>query len=630
MTGTLLRKELRQHWFALLLLALLTLVGFNLIHLRSFLGPERSSVFEDVRVFLMIMGTLSCLVLCHRLVVVEYSTKTQLFLEGLPVSRWRMVAVKYTLGLVFMLGTTMVALGLACLLGWRHEALSGRFLAILAVRAASAIVCAYDFFFLMGLLGRYRLALYVVAILAAFMIDEITDVKIDHFGPFALLDEQFAFERDSFPWGALRVTWELSAAFLALSFLLALLREGVVASLLAEKMSHREKVFMAALLIGLCFAMSVLDEKKQRAPFDLHDAVTERRAGVLTKVAAGARDQEPSARDLARHVADELAATREYLDLGKLPPVFITRRRDLDADRYERGELQRASGVHVQANFGAPQFQRDNFTAWLRREVLLAHSDNALKQEPKMWVLDGFALFDLSADHAVAPLAQQKALALRALYGTELGFTPRDLVCWHSFRERVGGEIAAGVAWSGLKTLARRAGPERCRNFLNSVLGVQVPKDFRALLPKRSAPLERLLPREAGVTLDQFWLQWQEDLAVARRELSSDLVQLPKAHGEVTFVPLSAESRQVHYRVRFEPLLQQSVRYSFLHHQLPAFDEEVAPQSLRRELNSYPEQGEGNLPDSFVRGARLYWTFSLDVPALGCPVISGWHRDEIR
>jgi len=60
-----------------------------------------------------------------------------------------------------------------------------------------------------------------VAILAAFMIDEITDVKIDHFGPFALLDEQFAFERDSFPWGALRVTWELSAAFLALSFFFA-------------------------------------------------------------------------------------------------------------------------------------------------------------------------------------------------------------------------------------------------------------------------------------------------------------------------------------------------------------------------------------------------------------------------
>ena len=59
-------------------------------------------------------------------------------------------------------------------------------------------------------------------------------------------------------------------------------------------------------------------------------------------------------------------------------------------------------------------------------------------------------------------------------------------------------------------------------------------------------------------------------------------------------------------------------------------DEEVEPKSIQREQNSYPEQAEDDLPETFSRGGRLYWTFALDVPDLGCPVISGWQRQEIK
>jgi len=628
MIWTLLCKELRQHWLALLLAAILTLAGYGLIVIKGMIAGDEGSVLVGVRLFVMSLVTLCALVICHRLVVVEYSGRTQLFLEALPVSCWWMVAVKYVLGLVLVLGVVVIALGLACLVGWSKEVLSPRYVVIVATRAISAALCAYHFFFVMGFLGRYRLALYLAVLLGCFAVDELTDLKLDRFGPFALLDERFPFEGERFPWDALRVTWGLNAAFLSIAFLLALTREGAVASLLAEKMSHREKVFIAALLVGLVFAVSVLEEKKTRAPFDLHDAVTERRAGVVAKVAARPSDKDP-AESLGRHVADELAAMREYLGLGNLPPVFITRRRDLDADRYERGELEDASGVHLQANFGASEFDRAEFTAWLRREVLLAHTQDRAKLEPKMWVLDGFALFDGMRDRATDPLTQDKTLALRALYGQELGFESGDLSRWHSFRERVGGDIAAGVAWSGLKTLARRAGPERCQNFLRAVLGVEVPRDFRALLRERSAKLEHLLMTQAGLTLGQFWSLWQEELASMRRELADDLAQLPKLRAEVIYVPLSAESRQIRYRVRIEPPPDRAP-YSFLHHQLPVFDEEVAPQSIHREQNLYPQRREGELPHTFARGTRLYWTFSLDVPALGCSVISGWKRDEIR
>lgn len=630
MIGTLLRKELRQHWPALLLLALLALGGYGLIIISFFMRGESGSVFESLRFFVLIIMTLAGLVLWHRLVVVEYAAKTQLFLEALPVSRWRMVAVKYALGLLVMVGIVALALAIACGLGWRHEALTPRFVSILAVRAVSAAICAYHFFFMMGFLGRYRLVLYLVAGLVVMILSEFSDLQLNHFGPLALLDDRFPYENQRFPWEALRMTWGLSAVGLALAFLLALTREGGVAALLAEKMSHREKVFLAALIVGGLFAVSVLEEKKRRAPFDLSDAVTEQRTGITAKVAAGDASANDDARALARHVAEELSGAREYLGLDELPPIFITRRRDLDPARHERGELEEASGVHVQANFGSPDFRRDEFTAWLLREALIVQTDGRAKLEAKMWVLDGFVLYSGTRDHAAASLAQDKALALRALYGAGAKFTMEDLRRWHSFRERVGEEIAAGVAWSGLKTLARRTSPERARQFIQSVLGAEVPKDLRAILHEQTAPIERLLQSEAGLTPEEFWSLWQEELAAARRDLAADLAQLPKLTGQVDFARLSPDSRQAHYRVRIEPSPPVGARYSLLYCELPVFDEEVSPRLLRREQNPYPTRAEGELPESLTRGARLYWMFELDVPALGCAVVSGWQREEIR
>ena len=205
-----------------------------------------------------------------------------------------------------------------------------------------------------------------------------------------------------------------------------------------------------------------------------------------------------------------------------------------------------------------------------------------------------------------------------------------DLRRWHSFRERVGGEIAAGVAWSGLQTLARRTSPDQARRFIRSVLGAEVPKDLRAILHERTAPIERLLQMEAGLTPEAFWSLWQEELATARRELAADLAQLPKLTGQMDFARLSPDSRQARYRVQIAPTPPAGARYSLLYCELPVFDEEVSPQLLRREQNPYATRAQSELPESLTRGTRLYWTFELDVPALGCAVVSGWKREEIR
>lgn len=628
MTWTLLRKELRQHWLALLLITAAAMIGDALIIGASAARGGEETPFEGLRLFTMSIGVLGALVLNHRLVVLEYQSRTQLFLEGLPLARWRMVAVKYWLGLAALVLLSGGAIAVACLMAGRHEPLSVRQMILVSTRAFSTVWLVHSLCFMMGLLGRYRLALYIALSLSCAMIQEHKVVDLAHFGPAALLDERFAYEREIFPWAALQTTWALSLAFLFLAFGLSLTREGSVAAMLSEKMSHREKVFIAALLAGLLFAGSVLSNKAKKAPFDLLDAAVGRRPGVVVKVASGLGGSDPKALRLAEYVAEELAAARQYLGAEPLPSVFITERRDLDASRYERGALEQSEGVHVRANFLSAEWQDKNFLAWLLREVLTAATNGRATCESKRWVLEGFGLFWTGRDHPGAPLERDPSLALRALYGVETGFTAKDLRGWLSYSERVGGDIAAGVAWSGLKTLARRQGTEQCRSFLRAVLGAHEPKDIRASL--RAKPLDQILREQAGEGALAFFEQWTEELAVTRQSLAGELAQLPRLGGEITFIRISTESRKVRFRLRIQPSPMQETRYSFLYNLLEAFDEEVLPSAIRREQNSYGVAPEAELPETYSRGGRLYWTLAMEVPALGCQVISGWNRQEIR
>ena len=218
-------------------------------------------------------------------------------------------------------------------------------------------------------------------------------------------------------------------------------------------------------------------------------------------------------------------------------------------------------------------------------------------------------------------------LALRSLYGVEHGFAPADLRRWLIFRVRVGEDIAAGVAWSGLKTLARRQGPDRCRRFLRAVLGTRGREDFRGLLT--TASCEQPLRAQAGESPEAFFSQWQEELAAARSSLAGELAALPRLTGQLAFLPLSPDSRKARFRVKLDPAPASETRYSLLYHPLPPFDEEVEAKSLQREQNSYPRDPEAELPDTYSRGQRLYWTFALDVPALGCQVVFGYLRQEV-
>ena len=630
MTRALLRKEVRQHWVAVVLLSAGTMFGYTLIILATLTRREAGSGFEVLRLFLMLMGPLAAVLLCHRLVVLEYQARTQLFLEGLPIARWRMVTVKYVAGLSVMLSLCALAFIIACGLSFRREAPSARFVAILALRSISVSWFVYSFCFLLGLLGRYRVPLYLAVFLAVALLFEHAQIQVAHTGPVALLDTRFAYESEVFPWNALRVTWLIGLLFMGLTAVLSLIREGSVAALLAEKMSHKEKIFIAALLFGLLEAASLLSDKTRKVPFDLHDAVTERQPGVVVKVASGVGEERLAAQRLARSVVAELSSARQYLGIEELPPVFITHRRDLDANRYERGELEGNEGVQVRANFAAPDWDLRRFQIWLLREVLDVNSHSRAELESRRWVLDGFPMFWALRAHQQAGVLGDKTAALRALYGVDSGISVQDFNRWLSFRERVGQDITEAVAWSALRTLVRHQGEPACQRFLRSVLAAHPPKDARASIGSEACGADRLLQIHSGIELQPFFNQWQTDLAEARRSLASELAQLPKLKGDLSFVRLSQDSRKIGYRLVISPPPTAETPYSFLHRSLSAFDEEVQPESLQREQNRYPRQAQDELPETFSRGGRLYWTFAMELPELGCQIISGWKRQEIQ
>jgi len=628
MTGTLLRKELRQHWIGLLAVLAVGLMSNLLIVAASMARSNAESPFEGLRLFTILIGMIGALVLNHRLVVVEYQARTQLFLEALPVSRWRMVTVKYFLGLAVILFLEGMALVIACLLAARHGDLTIRFATIVGARSFSTVWLVYSFCFLMGLTGRYRLALYLTLLLTGMLLIERKAVGISGFGPVVLLDARFGYEREVVPWAALEITWLLILLFSLLAAVLSLIREGSIAALLAEKMSHREKVLVAASICGLLFAAATLSEKVKKEPFDLKHASVAEEQGVKVKVASGQGEDDPVSSRLASHVAKELTAMREYLGIKELPPVFIVRRRDLDADRYDRGELVRSEGIHVQANFTSKEWQDESFIAWLVPEVLAIASKGRVKHESQRWVLDGFGLFWVGRDHLESALTQDHVLALRSLYGAQQGFAQADLHRWLSFRERVGESIASAMAWSGLKTLARRQGSDQCQKFLRAVLGARQSQDFRVLFKSNS--WEHHLREQTKAAPESLVLQWQEELASARQSLAPELAKLPRVSGQVNYVPLSAETRKVKYRVVLNPAPASETRYSFLYQTLSVLDEESQPKDLQRDQNGYAQNAEAELPESYARGQRLRWTFALDVPTLRCQVISGYVREEIR
>jgi len=626
MIRPLLHKECREHRWTMVILVLLMGMGYLFLAWFSLLEGRQPNALGALRLFAIIFGLLGSILLSRALVTKEYTSHTQLFLETLPLSRPLMVAIKYGIGLAFLWLCMALATIVSVWLSRRQ--LDGQYLwiTLVLVRTFLATAGFYSFFFMMGFLGRYRTPIFVLLVVGISMAVSHS-FEIERFGPFALLDDTFATERYRLSIDAIQSTATVIVICILISYLLALTREGSVVALMAERMSHREKMFIAMSVVILVGVDFVYEGHQGGKPFDLPNAIVVEGDGVVVKMAAGPHEPPEPVRQLAKELHSELKALKTYLGMENAPAVFVTIRRDLDPHQFELGEVQRTEGLVVRANLDGEW--RTMFLPWLVREWLINATQSRAKLEERRWMLDGMGLYWAFRDPKNESSPEGRQLKLRALYGVRHGFESQDLSQWLKFRERVGDEIACGVAWSGLHALEVSQGKEACHSLLQAMFGRAVPKDIRASFGRWRTPTSELFASETHLSYDAFFKEWQRDLLGMRGDLASDLRALPEITAHLRVLPDSEAMRRIVYEVKIQPAPPSGHYYMLYYKELPALNDEVPMNELHHESRRYDARSRGELSENYRKGARLFATFAYDVPQLGCPVISGWVRQEV-
>jgi hypothetical protein len=616
------KKELREHWRALILLLLFEAA---LIWLNAAGGERRGGTLSRLTVLkdtLTIFVPLSAHVLSHGVFTKELRSQTILFLEALPVNRALVVGAKL---LVVTLGTlAIVALAYAQVVPYaaRVEVIDARFAVILAARAVGFALAVLGIAFLAAVLGRYRVALYLSLLVMVFMVDDLggDSTKL---GPLALVLDRFALEREVLP---VRSLLDAAAVFLGsggAALLILFMREGSIAVLLGERMSHREKVLVAGLLIGSVFVSVTLVEKKTKDPYRLTEAtVLHRRtehAELDLKPPEDAREGE--AERLAEALTGELEDIATELAIPALPPVFVVHRGDLDGDRFEGAEIAKREGVLVRSNLSSPLFDPADLAARIAELVLDAHSHERASFEPRMWLRDGLAQ-RWSLERSEHRDGRRKRLLLRALYASERGFGLHDAERWWTVRDQLGPSLASALAWASLDALEAKRGKDALVAFVREAIGPRPSDDVRSVVREHSRSVGALLEARAGIGMEELVKLTKLHLNKERAGLIDDLAAAPRLEGTVSIDTLSELSRGISYRVVLTSSNARASHYSVLYRELGAIDDPIDLELTPREESSSDLALEGSIPRSFSAGARIYVGFLVRVPELGCEVVS--------
>ena len=637
MIRSILYKELRQHWWAFLLIGIICGLGYlGLVASAARVGTQ-GSTFTVLRLFSVYI-CLAAVVLGNRLVVSEYHAQTQLFLEALPLPRRRIALIKYFLGLVTVTFIAATAFAITLLMGLRTEVLTWNFIFFLILRFGAFCFFSYSLIFLFGFLGRYRIAFVIVVIIGTRIFSDHVSFEIVDLYPLKMIGPTFAFERENFPLNPFLITIGLGFIFLLMSLGLATIREGSVAALLGEKMSHREKITVAILLMGSMFGGYLLDEHKPKEAYRLHGAATSSAPSKGIQVSVSPDSTEGQI--LADKLREDMEALGEYLGIKSLPPVFVIHRADLDPDLHERGFLNKREGVVLRTNFSSQEWSYEHFVEKLVGQLLRVHSNRRLLKEDRFWILDGFTLFwarrsdesTVSTD-VEETLNASPDLLLRALYGTRdrSPFTPSDMRRWVLLQDELGHEITAGIAWSVLRVLESTAGPEKCRAFLQSILAVDSPKGIATSLRDLFSPPEQHFRDHAGLSLEEFLPVWRRELEGLRSGNEEQLNALPRISGELNFNELSRDSLVAHYSLLEPANVSPEQKARLVYASLKPFEHGVSESLLIPvPLGLNTDSRSGILPDDFPRGTRLLYTFRIYSKKLNCHIVSGWQRKEAR
>lgn len=616
-------KEIRQHGLPFSLLLFFETLLFGLILLGTYTG-ESVTVLEAHQGFMIFFVPLAAIVLGRRLVVGEYYARTQLYLEGLPLSRAEMLLVKLILGLVALEGIAFASLGTSLVAAFFRETLDAWFVTILVAKTAFFTAGVWAFFFTMGLIGRLRVTLYFFFFIALYLVDEQTAFDLEEFGLFALVHPAtMPFERETMPVGHLAQTAVWTGFWVALAFGLGLIREGSLTESLGRRMTQKEKALTAVLVIAMLMGLAFFEERQQREPYRFPEEAVFRSDEQPIEILYLLPSLRPAAADLGQHLDKILGDFANYLGWNELPPVRLAHRAGLDGDRFEEAELTEDEGILIRLNFTSDALDLPALTAYLSGEVLDAQTDERAQFEPYAWFRDGLATWwgapaTSSPDVLTGSCSERRLLGLWA----SADLNAESIQRWHLFRERHGKEAANAVALSGIEILAARHGGDAVQRLAQTFFPEDVPEDFGTTLRERLKPMPRRFEEAIGEPWQDFLRAWLDELKAQRDSgpCNPRLAELPEATAGVDVEIGDGSIRDVVFTLSFSEPPPPDLAVTLLHSRLDPFDAELDEEDLRRRESLWDDgstQGRWRLPGLYGRGSRAFLALDVDWPGLG-------------
>src|SRR5688500_7523294 len=192
MSFALVRKELREHGVITAVALALSALAL-LVLLES--AEKAGGRFVALTRYAQTIGTLNALVLSNRLFAREYAGRTQLFLETLPIARWRVFATKWLLGGSVIALTTAAAWFATLVRLQRSEVLPwGDTLRVLSCVSLFALA-VWSWSAMAAMLGRFRYLPWMIGVFLLFATEQIVGLELHALPVFRLCGQDVQMAR---------------------------------------------------------------------------------------------------------------------------------------------------------------------------------------------------------------------------------------------------------------------------------------------------------------------------------------------------------------------------------------------------------------------------------------------------
>ncbi len=633
---TIVLKEFREHGLPMLLLAAGFLATLMLAHAQNQKAVFSMSPLEILLLSITLVLPLIAFIMGGRLVTTEYLGHTRQFVEALPIKSWVFISIKYSLGLLYLLGLALAAIAYAWVLSDSGDALDKNLLRIVAIKTLSVVFFVWSVVFCFSFFGYLRFALYVALGLVVTTLIAYPEFNEKVFGPFALLDSGvFAFERDELPVKAVLQTLGMGLVFTVGGFLLPLLREGSLLEALSKPVSRGNLVVLGVIGVGVFATLGALFERWEKDEYQFSsDHVVSQADPPITILY-----QEPQYLSKSQALLDTIAAQiislQSELDLEALPVVRIVLDKDLSADNVNDVRFSNADGVLLRANYlSYDSYSMAVFNTNVIHQLIQSVSGSRRTFEPYHWVLDGFSRWWVEGN--LSNEQHEYELYARALYGLNYLDSPVDLSGnWQWIADVVNYPTAEALAFTAFHYFEQEYGRDKLLELANLVLAPTVGDSAVGMVKDRLVGMKKPFVQLTGDSLATFFYNWQQWLEREKTDtvLSELLSKLPIVNTTVSAqLDENGVQRLVgNYHSEKDKALLDAATCSMQHVLVSPFDYEISYNA--GELDEQPCNKNSPVHDVssyYASGDRVFVAFEFKVESFTQPLRVGAYRVEIE